>query len=159
MKQIRREAINPPGLPNTLQYGFSQAVVVRGGHRVHLSGQVGVDAYERLVGPDIEDQAFAALDNIASILKSLGGDLAHVVMLRIYLAEFARYDQESVVKALRARFPVSPPATSWVIVSGLSEPEWLIEIEAEAVLPEEIVSSGSVNSGGFVESLSGSHQL
>ncbi|GAP96669.1 hypothetical protein NIES2104_32120 [Leptolyngbya sp. NIES-2104] len=33
------------------------------------------------------------------------------------------------------RFPVNPPATSWVIVSGLSEPEWLVELEAEAVLP------------------------
>lgn len=136
MNEICREAINPPSLPDTLRYGFSQAVIVKGGYRVHLSGQVGVDADERLVSPDIEDQAFAALDNIDALLRSLGGDLSRVVMLRIYLAEFARYDQEAVVKALRSRFPVAPPATSWVIVSGLSEPEWLIEIEAEAVLPE-----------------------
>lgn len=136
MSDIRREVINPLGVPNTLQYGFSQAVVVQGGVRVHLSGQVGVDAHERLVGPDVEGQTFAALDNIGAILASLGGDLSHVVMLRIYLAEFARYEQQAVVEALRKRFPHSPPASSWLIVSGLSEPEWLIEIEAEAVLPE-----------------------
>lgn len=136
MKGVEREAINPRGLPNTLQYGFSQAVMVKGGYRVHLSGQVGVDAHECLVGPDLEGQAFAALDNIQAILATLGGDLSHVVMMRIYIAEPARYDQEGVVEALRMRFPQAPPATSWVIVSGLSEPEWLIEIEAEAVLPD-----------------------
>ncbi|MCE9665611.1 RidA family protein [Halomonas sp. M5N1S17] len=137
MKGVEREVINPRGVPNTLQYGFSQAVMVKGGYRVHLSGQVGVDAHECLVGPDLEGQAFAALDNVAAILGTLGGDLSDVVMMRIYIAEPARYDQEGVMRALLARFPKSPPATSWVIVSGLSEPEWLIEIEAEAVLPEE----------------------
>lgn len=137
MKGVEREVINPRGVPNTLQYGFSQAVMVKGGYRVHLSGQVGVDVHECLVGPDLEGQTFAALDNIAAILGTLGGDLSDVVMMRIYIAEPARYDQEGVMRALLERFPKSPPATSWVIVSGLSEPEWLIEIEAEAVLPEE----------------------
>ncbi|MDX5433713.1 MAG: RidA family protein [Halomonas sp.] len=136
MKGVEREVINPRGVPDTLQYGFSQAVMVKGGYRVHLSGQVGVDAHECLVGPDLEGQTFAALDNIAAILGTLGGDLTDVVMMRIYIAEAARYDQEGVVQALRSRFPKAPPATSWVIVSGLSEPEWLIEIEAEAVLPD-----------------------
>ncbi|WP_104202911.1 RidA family protein [Billgrantia saliphila] len=136
MKGVEREVVNPRGVPDTLQYGFSQAVMVKGGCRVLLSGQVGVDAHECLVGPDLEGQAFAALDNIEAILGTLGGDLSDIVMMRIYIAEAARYDQEGVVKALRSRFPQSPPATSWMIVSGLSEPEWLIEIEAEAVMPD-----------------------
>ncbi len=55
-------------------------------------------------------------------------------MLRIYLAEFARYEQQAVVEALRQRFPIAPPAATWPIVYGLAEPEWLIAIEAEAVL-------------------------
>ncbi|MBZ0329735.1 RidA family protein [Halomonas sp. ANAO-440] len=137
MKGVEREVINPRGVPNTLQYGFSQAVMVKGGYRVHLSGQVGVDSHECLVGPDLEGQTFAALDNIAAILGTLGGELSDVVMMRIYIAEPARYDQEDVMRALLARFPQSPPASSWLIVSGLAEPEWLVEIEAEAVLPEE----------------------
>ncbi|WP_170064054.1 hypothetical protein [Halomonas heilongjiangensis] len=37
MHQIQREVINPAGLPDTLRYGFSQAVIVKGGYRVHLS--------------------------------------------------------------------------------------------------------------------------
>lgn len=41
-----------------------------------------------------------------------------------------------IVAALREYFPEQPPATSWLLVSGLSEPQWLIEIEAEALLPD-----------------------
>ncbi|HEY6573119.1 MAG TPA: Rid family hydrolase [Candidatus Eisenbacteria bacterium] len=132
---MNRKGVNPKTVANTLQYGFSQAVVVEGGRRVHLSGQVGVDAHERTVGPDLESQTRAAIDNIETILADIGGDLSHVVVLRIYVVESAREEQKFVGRALRERFAAAPPATSWIIVSGLSEPEWLIEIEAEAVLP------------------------
>lgn len=132
---MERRVVNPGSVANTLQYGFSQAVVTQGGRRVHLSGQVGVDAREHTVGPDLESQTRAAIDNIATILGETGGDLSHVVVLRIYLVESAREQQKFIGRALRERFPVDPPATSWILVSGLSEPEWLIEIEAEAVLP------------------------
>ncbi len=56
-------------------------------------------------------------------------------MLRIYLAESVRYEQQGVMEALKHRFPIAPPAATWLIVYGLAEPEWLIAIEAEAVLP------------------------
>lgn len=131
-----RDVLNPPSVADTLRYGFSQAVVVRGGTRVVLSGQVGVDASERTVAPDLAAQTAAAFDNIASILREAGGELAHVVILRLYIVESARGEQRCIGEMLRARFPVDPPATSWIVVSGLSEPQWLIEIEAEAVLPE-----------------------
>jgi 2-iminobutanoate/2-iminopropanoate deaminase len=134
---MERRSVNPRTAVDTLQYGFSQAVIVQGGLRVHLSGQVGVDADERTVGPGLETQTRAAIDNIATILADIGGDLSHVVVLRIYIVESAREDQRFIGQALRERFPADPPATSWIIVSGLSEPEWLIEIEAEAVLPQD----------------------
>lgn len=53
-------------------------------------------------------------------------------MLRIYIAEAARDDQRPITEALRRAFPSNPPPSSWIIVTGLSLPEWLIEIEAEA---------------------------
>nr|WP_253219447.1 hypothetical protein [Pseudomonas chlororaphis] len=48
----------------------------------------------------------------------------------------ARDQQEQISQVLLQRFPQQPPASSWIVVSGLSLPEWLIEIEAEAMLPE-----------------------
>jgi 2-iminobutanoate/2-iminopropanoate deaminase len=130
-----RKTVNPGKVFNSLQYGFSQAVVTQGGRHVYLSGQVGVDANEVTVGPGLESQTRAAIDNIAAILSEIGGDLKHVNVLHIYLVETVRDQQKVIVQALLERFPLDPPATSWIFVSGLSSREWLIEIEAEAVIP------------------------
>lgn len=59
------------------------------------------------------------------------------MILRIYIVDAAKHDQRSITEALLKRFPVNPPATSWVVASGLAEPQWLIDLEAEAVLPDE----------------------
>ena len=132
---MQRKTINPPRVFNSLQYGFSQAMEVREGRRILLSGQVGVDADERTVGPGIAEQTATALDNIEKVLAAAEGDLSHVIMLRLYIVESARDQQEPIAAALRERFPDNPPPSSWIIVSGLSLPEWLIEIEAEALIP------------------------
>lgn len=131
---MQSKVINPKSVFNSLQYGFSQAIEVPDGRRILLSGQVGVDAQERTVGPGIAEQTDMALDNIEKILAEVEGDLSHVVMLRLYIVESARDQQELIAQALRERFPHNPPPSSWIIVSGLSLPEWLIEIEAEAVI-------------------------
>lgn len=132
---MQRKTINPPTVFNSLQYGFSQAMEVREGRRILLSGQVGVDADERTVGPGIAEQTATALDNIEKVLAAAEGDLSHVIMLLLYIVESARDQQEPIAAALRERFPDNPPPSSWIIVSGLSLPEWLIEIEAEALIP------------------------
>ena len=141
---MRREVINPGTVFDTLQYGFSQAVVVEGGRRLLLSGQVGVDADENTVGAGLADQTRVAIDNIGLVLKEVGGTLSNVVFLRIYIVQSARDEQDAISETLLERFPNAPPATSWVLVSGLSEPEWLIEIEAEAVLPDQDSEGSSV---------------
>ena len=83
-----------------------------------------------------------ALDNVERVLADLGGSLDHVVVLRIYIVESAKDDQAAIADALIKRFPECPPATSWIIVNGLSVPEWLVEVEAEAVLPDETTPGG-----------------
>lgn len=138
MPQVKCEPLNPPDLPDTLVDGHSQAVLVpTEGYRVLISGQPGVNVEGDVAGPELKEQTEAALANVERLLLNLGGSLSQVVMLRIYLAEFVRYDQRTVIEALRRRFPGTPPAASWLIVYGLAEPEWLIAIEAEAVLSEK----------------------
>ncbi|MCB6146678.1 RidA family protein [Providencia rettgeri] len=77
-----------------------------------------------------------SLINIEHVLHEAGGDLSHVAMLRIYIKEGfnSHKEQADIARALKEKFPNMSPASSWVIVSGLSLPEWLIEIEAHAVL-------------------------
>ncbi|RON11362.1 hypothetical protein BK659_00740 [Pseudomonas brassicacearum] len=132
---MQKSVLNPPTVFNSLQYGFSQAVEVCGGRRLLLSGQVGVDESEHTVAPGLRAQTDKAFQNIEEILVGAGGDLSHVVMMRIYIVESARDEQDEISSVLLERFPNNPPASSWIIVSGLSLPQWLIEVEVEAILP------------------------
>ncbi|MFO3797157.1 MAG: RidA family protein, partial [Anaerolineales bacterium] len=102
---MHKSVLNPSSVFNSLQYGFSQAVEVSGGRRLLLSGQVGVDAHERTVAPGLREQTDKAFDNIEAILSEAGGDLSHVVMMRIYIAEAARDEQEQITQVLLERFP------------------------------------------------------
>jgi len=134
---MKKNIVNPESVFNSLQYGFSQAVVVQGGRRVLLSGQVGVDSNENIIASDLASQTNSSIDNIEKVLAEISGNLSHVSIMRIYILESEKNNQDVISKILLKRFPSNPPATSWVFVSGLSLPEWLIEIEAEAILPLE----------------------
>lgn len=127
---------NPGSLFNSVQYGFSQAVISTGGKQIFLSGQVAVDENERLVAEDMFGQAMASIDNIRKLLTEVSADLQDVTMLRIYIREDANTaeSQSDISKALALSFADKLPASSWVIVSGLTDPRWLLEIEAQAVL-------------------------
>ncbi len=101
-----------------------------------LSGQVGVDAKERTVDGGMREQTEAALDNIEHVLADVGGTIDQVIMLRIFIRDDAssQQEQDAIAAALLKRFPTNPPPSSWILISGLAKPEWLIEIEAEAML-------------------------
>lgn len=131
---MHRRVLNPHDTFDSLQYGFSQAVVVEGGRRIHLSGQVDTDENERTVATDLGDQMRGALANAERVLRSAGASLDHVTMLRIYIAERAGEQLAEVATVLKDRFPHEPPASSWVLVSGLAREDWLVEVEAEAVV-------------------------
>lgn len=133
---MERTTVNPPDVFDSRRYGFSQAVTARGGTHVFVSGQVGVDLDLRPVSDDLAGQTEAALDNLARILDAAGGGLGDVVALRIYVVASAADDLSPVGDGLRARFgPEDPPASTWLVVTGLADPGMLIEIEAQAVLP------------------------
>lgn len=130
-----RRQIDPPEVFDSRRYGFSQAVLTRGGSIVHVSGQVGWDRNERLAGSGLAAQTDRALDNLETVLAAAGGSLADVVSLRIYVVESAAGDLSPIGETLRTRFPVeAPPASTWLVVSGLAGDGLLVEIEAIAVV-------------------------
>ena len=130
---VTRTTINPDGVFDSVQYGFSQAVVVTGGTTVHVSGQVAWDPDSGAAGITLAEQVPGAFDNLARVLDAAGGSLQDVVSLRIYIVEGAAGDLTPVGDALRARFS-TPPASTWIVVSRLADPTMLVEIEAVAVL-------------------------
>lgn len=121
--------------PNqTLNNDLCQAV--RAGNTVYLRGQVGTDFAGNLVGPsDARAQAEQAMKNVKMLLEEAGSDLSHIVKTTTYLID-PRYREpvyQEVGKWLKGVFPVS----TGLVVSALAQPQWLMEIDVTAVIPED----------------------
>jgi enamine deaminase RidA (YjgF/YER057c/UK114 family) len=131
---MSRTLVNPDGVLDTAQYGYSQACIASGGRRVVVAGQAAGDVHGPVADIGLQGQTAAALANVERVLAAAGGTMEQLVFLRVYVCETVREDLGQVAGELRRRFPSNPPPSSWIVVSSLALPEWLILIEAEAVL-------------------------
>jgi enamine deaminase RidA (YjgF/YER057c/UK114 family) len=112
--------------------GYSRAVRV--GPFVHVSGTAPIDERGQVVGPgDPHAQAVRALRIIEGALSAAGADLRDVVRTRIYVTDIDRW--EEVGRAHAEFFRDVRPATTLVEVSRFVDPQMLVEIEADAVVP------------------------
>jgi enamine deaminase RidA (YjgF/YER057c/UK114 family) len=124
---MRRVAIEP-------HPGMSQAV--RRGRQVFLAGQVALDEGGRLVGEgDAQLQCEQIFRNIERLLAKAGASLDDVTLLTCYLTDARHFP--AYAEAKRRRFPVDPPAGTSVIVAGLLDPRFLLEVEVVAVIEAE----------------------
>jgi 2-iminobutanoate/2-iminopropanoate deaminase len=131
-----KEYINPDSLFRSLEYGFSQIVAATGSKTIYISGQTAWDTQRQIVGgKDLAEQARQALRNVQAAVEAVGGTLADMVALRIYIVNYKPEQADVVGGALREFFPEEQrPASTWIGVSTLAVSEFLIEIEATAVL-------------------------
>lgn len=118
----------PAVSPQAATVGYSRAV--RDGRIVHVAGTapVGTDSL------DPYDQAKRCLEIIADALAEVGAAPEHVVRTRVYLV--SADDWEAVGRAHGEVFGDVRPASAMLVVAGLLDPAWKVEIEAEALLPE-----------------------
>lgn len=110
--------------------------VVATGAMVFVRGQIGqdLDTSQNVAIGDAAGQAEQAMSNIAMLLGEAGSELAHVCKITIYLVD-PRYREEVyrvVGRWLKGVYPVS----TGIVVSALARPEWLVEIDVIAVIPE-----------------------
>ncbi len=126
----RGERFNPPGV-HTPQANYVH--VTRLGNTLYISGQLGLDPDGNLVGPgDAAAQAEQCYRNIKTIIEYCGGTMDDVVKITQYLTDLS---YRPLVAGPRDRYLGTPgPASTLVIVKGLAAPEYLVEIEALAVL-------------------------
>jgi 2-iminobutanoate/2-iminopropanoate deaminase len=131
-----KEYVNPDGLFSSVQHGFSQVVVASGRKMVFISGQTAWDIRKEIVGEDnLLEQARQAVRNVQAAIEAAGGTLKDIVSLRIYIVNYQPENAEAVNIALQEFFSSeNPPASTWIGISALAVPEFLIEIEAIAVL-------------------------
>ena len=123
-KVIRSPKVAESTLP------LSQATLA--GNVLYIGGAVAHDARGQLVGKgDIRAQTTQALENIQALVEAAGGTLLDVTRTTVYLTDLANYAGMNEVYG--TYFPVDPPSRATVRVD-LANPEFLVEIQATAVL-------------------------
>lgn len=129
------QRLNPEGMHSNP--AFSQGIILPAGARtVLIGGQNAVDAQGQIVGKgDIGQQSAKAVDNLIRVLDAAGTDLDHLVKVSIFIVGDA--DLQPAFGAWMARWGnrSNPPVVTGVRVHGLAHPDFLIEVEAMAVLP------------------------
>jgi enamine deaminase RidA (YjgF/YER057c/UK114 family) len=111
------------------------ATVVRAGNLVFLRGQVGQDLEGNIVGHgDPGAQAEQAMKNVKQLLEEAGSELSHICKITIYICDRAYRDPvyQVIGQHLRGVFPCS----TGLIVDAFARPEYLMEIDVMAVIPD-----------------------
>lgn len=118
------------GSPFEAQFGFSRAVRV--GDRIIVAGTGPVEDDGSSTPGGAREQATRVCTLIVRAIEQLGGSAADVVRTRMFLTDI---DQQDVVGEVHAAFfGAARPAATMVGVATLCRPEWIVEIEAEAVI-------------------------
>jgi enamine deaminase RidA (YjgF/YER057c/UK114 family) len=110
--------------------GYSRAL--RDGKHVYVAGTAPIYADELEPPRDAYLQAKRCLEIIVAALAEVGATAADVVRTRVYLVRAE--DWEDVGRAHGEVFGDVRPATAFLVIAGLLDPRWLVEIEADAIL-------------------------
>jgi enamine deaminase RidA (YjgF/YER057c/UK114 family) len=119
------------GSPYERLVGFSRAVVV--GDRVFVAGCAPIMPDGADPPADAYGQARRCIEIIGTALGEAGGGLEHVVRTRVYLTRVEDFEQ--VGRAHGEAFAEIRPANTTLVVKELVDPRWLVEIEADAIVP------------------------
>jgi enamine deaminase RidA (YjgF/YER057c/UK114 family) len=128
---------NPDGL--TKNPAFTNVVVVTGAAKtIYIGGQDAVDKSGKIVGKgDIKAQAEQVFENLQTALAAAGAGLEHVVKWNIYIVQGQPLQPGlEVFQRVWGRRP-NPPTITGLYVAGLANPDYLLEIDAVAVVPLE----------------------
>jgi enamine deaminase RidA (YjgF/YER057c/UK114 family) len=112
---------------------YSHAVV-KTGTPVFVSGQVALDGAGNVVGEgNAAAQAVQVMANLETVLRACGGAMADIVKLNVYTTDLAF--RPAIAEARAKYFAANDaPASTFVVISSLADPRFLVEIEAVAMI-------------------------
>lgn len=128
--------IVPPGWDPEVSERFGYSFGMKCGRLLWVAGQVSMDEHGIVVGhDDIEAQTRRVLERIHAILEAGGATMAHVVRTTTYITDRS---YRPITNELRREYFDAPnyPTNTLVIVAGLAMPEYLVEIDAVAMVDE-----------------------
>ena len=117
-------------------FGYSQLVEIQGGKVIYLSGMTPWNKEMKLEADNLLDQLEHTMSNLTALLKSKEMTLDHLVSLRFYVAKPNYYDEmEAITTTVSKHFGKKEVTCAMTLigVTGLAEPDQLIEIEAIAI--------------------------
>jgi reactive intermediate/imine deaminase len=120
--------------PKTLHRPFGYAHAIQIDNTIYISGQIPLDQEMNVVGKnDIAAQTERVYENLRKVIEEAGGSMSSIVMLNIYCTDLEAYDKKT--RHLRKKyFGDYYPATTAIEVKRLYRPDFMIEVEAIAVL-------------------------
>ena len=120
-----------------LDNDLCQAVVTQGGKTVWMRGQCpqNLDDAKNIDSHDPAEQTHKVLQNIRQLVTEAGGEMAHVVKLVVYITDIRH--REAVYRTMGEYIKGVHPVCTGLVVQALARPEWLVEIDATAVIPDE----------------------
>lgn len=119
----------------SLDNDLCQAVVARG-RTVFLRGQCpqDLDTAENISSHDPVDQTHKVMQNIRQLIEEAGGTMEHLVKVVVYVTDVRH--REAVYRTMGEYIKGVHPVSTGLVVSALARPEWLVEIDGTAVIPD-----------------------
>jgi enamine deaminase RidA (YjgF/YER057c/UK114 family) len=135
MAEFSRTFMTPKESPPPV--GYSHIAKVSNATLIYLAGQVPMDASGTLVGPgDFKAQAEQVFRNVRTALNAAGATPHDIIKLNYYVVASVDPSVRTAIRGIRDQYvnTATPPASTLVVVAGLAQPGWLIEIEAVAAI-------------------------
>ena len=119
-----------------LDNDLCQAVVTRGGRTVWLRGQCpqNLDDARDIGSHDPVEQTHKVMQNITQLIEECGGGIEHLVKLVVYVTDVRH--REAVYRTMGHYIKGVHPVSTGLVVTALARPNWLVEIDATAVIPD-----------------------
>ena len=125
-----KEIINPPGV--AMPTGYSHAVK-KSGTPVFIAGQVALNGQGQIVGDgDIAAQAEQVYQNLRAVVEACGGTMDDIVKLTVFTTDLSY--RPAIAAARERHFQNGFPASTFLVISSLAQPQFLVEIEAVAMI-------------------------
>lgn len=119
-----------------LDNDLCQAVATRGGTTLWMRGQCpqNLDDAKSVESHDPAEQTHKVMQNIRQLIEEAGGGMEHLVKVVVYITDVRH--REAVYRAMGEHIKGVHPVSTGLVVQALARPEWLVEIDATAVIPD-----------------------
>ena len=134
-KRIRKFNTKDTYPEQNLNNDLCQAVVTEGGKTVWMRGQCpqNLDDGSNIASMDPAEQTHKVMKNIKQIIEETGGTMNHLVKIVVYITDIK--NREAIYQVIGEYTKGVYPVSTGLVVERLARPEWLVEIDATAVIP------------------------